>query len=83
MIYLKSIAAGLAGAVAGAVLMLVLELVAFALLMAVGRSAGATGSGGIGAVSVLGPTIPMLVFAVAGFVAGFWLVFRKRSATAR
>ena len=79
MIYIKSLAAGVVGAVLGAVLMLVLEVAAFALLALVGRGLASTGSGGIGSVSVMGPTIPMLVFATAGFVAGFWLIYRKRS----
>ena len=75
MIYVKSILSGLAGAVLGAVLMLVLEALASTLL-AVWRSRSA-GSGGFG-FFVTFPTIPMLVFAAAGFVAGFWWVYRKR-----
>jgi hypothetical protein len=80
MIYVKSVAAGVVGAVAGAVLMVGLQVLAFVLL-AVIRGGAATGSGSIAGISVLGPTIPMVVFAAAGFVAGFWLVYRRRSST--
>ena len=78
MIYVKSVLSGLAGAVLGALLMLGLEAVAFALLAAVGRGLASTGSGGIA--WLLFPTIPLLVFAAAGFVLGFWWTFRKRRA---
>ena len=76
MIYLKSLAAGLVGAVLGAVLMVALQFGAFAALAAWQNLA--QGSGGFGAVMAF-PNPPMLVFAAAGFVAGVWLVYRKRS----
>jgi hypothetical protein len=77
MIYFKSILAGLVGAVLAALLMLVLEAAAFVLLASVGRGLASTGSGGIA--WMLFPTIPILVFAAAGFVAGFWWTYRKRA----
>jgi hypothetical protein len=78
MIYLKSFGAGLVGALLGAILMVMLGAVAFAGLAAFGRGVAATGSGGIGVV-VMRPAVPVLVFAAAGFVAGFWWMYRRQS----
>ena len=78
MIYLKAIGAGLVGALLGAVLMVILGAIAFAALAALSRGIAATGSGGIGAI-VMRPAIPVLVFAAAGFVAGFWWMYRRQS----
>jgi hypothetical protein len=77
MIYVKSIVSGVIGAILAAVLMLVLEVAAFALLAFWQRRSQEGGAGGF---SVMFPGIPVLVFAAAGFVFGFWWTYRKRAA---
>jgi hypothetical protein len=82
MIYLKSIAAGIAGAIGGMLLS--------AIGITIGTSAGLQfemwrqrgRDGGIGAVSAgVAETIVFvgLILGVVGFVAGFWWEFRRAS----
>jgi hypothetical protein len=75
MIYLKSVAAGVAGSLLAVILLVILEALAFTI--AASWQSRTTGSGGIAGVS---SAMPVLIAAVAGFVAGFWWMFRKRSA---
>ena len=80
MIYLKTIAAGMAGAVAAAVLWIAAVLVVeLAIPILVARFS--PGSGGGAAASSIGSG-SVLAAALVGFVAGSWWQYRK-SLTAR
>jgi hypothetical protein len=75
MIYLKSVATGVVASLLAVVLLVVLEAAAFA--VATSWQSRTTGSGGIAGVS---SAMPIVIAAIAGFIAGFWWMFRRQSA---
>ncbi len=83
MIYLKSIAVGIAGAIGGMLLSAIIVVIdTFAWVQSEMRHRG---EGGIGAVSAgVGETIVLvaLILGVVGFIAGFWWEFRRASRSA-
>jgi hypothetical protein len=67
MIYLKSILAGIAGSILGVVM--------FVIIVIVLNATGMVPQGGMVGISVFSPLL--LARVAGGFVAGFYLVFRK------
>ena len=80
MIYLKSVAAGLAGALGAVVLSLLLIWISTdAWLRFQMWRQQRQGSGGLGAVSVGVSDAVVILIALVGFAAGFWWEYRRAS----